>query len=324
MRSAGLLDFSHAVEALYCLAESAALDDFPGGLMALLQQHLDFDGAVFGFAEPLSFGDFSIAVAHVHQREPVLLDDYAEVSAQDPMTAAFLAGMGQPMIVDAEAFYQSPEHAPVLALTRRHRLRHLLLWGHPPVWNAAGRWLVLYRAEDRPFERASAAWLQAFWLHMERAIAHNREQALAKGSQAAGQRAAALVDAAGSIVAADPLFQARFRRRFGGDALYRLPRELLQALADGLAYEDEHVAFRFKAVGHYHVCELLEAGPASLLSPRERQVARLFAAGGSAKEIARSLTLSPYTVQSHLASVYRKLNVSDKAALARLLAWPGS
>lgn len=317
--SATLLDFSQAVAALYRLAQDCALDDFPGALADLLRQQLDFDGAVLGFAEPLSFGDFSISAAHVHQRDLSLVDDYADISAQDWMTQRFLAGLSKPLVVDAEASYARPEDAAVLAFTRRHRLRHLLLWGYPPQVEHAGRWLVLYRADDRLFEPATADWLEAFWVHVDRAIALNREQALAQWSQASGRRAVALVDVSGRLVAADELFLTWLKGRFGLEAVHRLPAALMQALSVGQGYEDAQDAVRFKAVGEYRVCELREAGPLIRLSPRERQVAQRFAGGASGKEIARDLGLSPYTVQSHLASIYRKLDLSDKAALARLM-----
>lgn len=51
------------------------------------------------------------------------------------------------------------------------------------------------------------------------------------------------------------------------------------------------------------------------LSPRELEVARLIAAGGSRAEAAARLGLSPGTVATHLRSVYRKLEVGGRAAL---------
>jgi two-component system, NarL family, nitrate/nitrite response regulator NarL len=51
-----------------------------------------------------------------------------------------------------------------------------------------------------------------------------------------------------------------------------------------------------------------------VLSPREREVLELTAAGLSAPEIGRRLYLSPATVKSHLQHLYDKLGVSDRAA----------
>jgi DNA-binding NarL/FixJ family response regulator len=60
--------------------------------------------------------------------------------------------------------------------------------------------------------------------------------------------------------------------------------------------------------------------PGSPLSPREWRVARLFAAGQSYKEIARTLSLSPATVRSYLQSAYATLDVRNKVQLGRALA----
>lgn len=50
------------------------------------------------------------------------------------------------------------------------------------------------------------------------------------------------------------------------------------------------------------------------LSPRERQVLRLVAAGSSNRAIATELVLSERTVERHLANIFRKLGVSSRAA----------
>lgn len=56
------------------------------------------------------------------------------------------------------------------------------------------------------------------------------------------------------------------------------------------------------------------------LSRREGEIAAAYAEGASHKEIASRLFLAPSTVRTHLAAVYRKLGVSSKIALRRLLA----
>jgi predicted ATPase/DNA-binding CsgD family transcriptional regulator len=57
----------------------------------------------------------------------------------------------------------------------------------------------------------------------------------------------------------------------------------------------------------------------STLTGREREVARLVVVGKSAKAIAEALVISERTVESHIASIYRKLGVSGRVALAQLL-----
>lgn len=51
-----------------------------------------------------------------------------------------------------------------------------------------------------------------------------------------------------------------------------------------------------------------------MLSPREREVLALIAAGASIPAMARELFLAPSTVKTHVARLYDKLGVSDRAA----------
>ncbi|WP_406002456.1 ATP-binding protein [Streptomyces sp. NBC_00829] len=51
------------------------------------------------------------------------------------------------------------------------------------------------------------------------------------------------------------------------------------------------------------------------LSPREHEVAQLLATGASNRDIARSLFLSPRTAEHHVASILRKLGVTDRTAV---------
>ena len=57
-----------------------------------------------------------------------------------------------------------------------------------------------------------------------------------------------------------------------------------------------------------------------MLSRRERTVAELYASGKSHKEIARELDVSPSTVRNHIAAIYRKLGINNKARLVNQLA----
>lgn len=53
------------------------------------------------------------------------------------------------------------------------------------------------------------------------------------------------------------------------------------------------------------------------LTPREREVLRLIARGYTYREIARDLFISPKTVETHVSSVLRKLQLSNRHQLTR-------
>ena len=58
---------------------------------------------------------------------------------------------------------------------------------------------------------------------------------------------------------------------------------------------------------------------ADALTPAERRVAEIAAGGATNREIARRLYLSPKTVEMHLRSAYRKLDLAGRAGLAAAL-----
>jgi DNA-binding NarL/FixJ family response regulator len=59
---------------------------------------------------------------------------------------------------------------------------------------------------------------------------------------------------------------------------------------------------------------------AEALTPRQRQISELAAAGKGNRAIAQQLFLSIKTVETHLAAAYRKLGVSVRAELDAALA----
>ena len=61
--------------------------------------------------------------------------------------------------------------------------------------------------------------------------------------------------------------------------------------------------------------------PADPLTPREREVIRLLAAGQSNEAIARELVLSVRTVERHVENLYAKIGASGRTARATAAAW---
>ena len=56
-----------------------------------------------------------------------------------------------------------------------------------------------------------------------------------------------------------------------------------------------------------------------MLTPSERRVAELAASGKTNTDVAAALFISPKTVESNLARIYRKLGIKTRAALGRLI-----
>ncbi len=95
------------------------------------------------------------------------------------------------------------------------------------------------------------------------------------------------------------------------------PQAARVAGASGFVSKDssaDEVAAAIRAVGSGRtVFAPSPEGPASRLSPREREVLALLATGATNREIAQHLHLSPHTVKDHTGKLYRKLDVRNRA-----------
>jgi len=97
----------------------------------------------------------------------------------------------------------------------------------------------------------------------------------------------------------------------GGDA-----RELLRAVRDvarGKRYLGSNVAQNM-ALSTMDGC----SSPFDLLSPRELEVAMLLVQGLRQDDIARRLSLSAKTINTHKSRLFEKIGITDTIALARL------
>jgi DNA-binding NarL/FixJ family response regulator len=100
--------------------------------------------------------------------------------------------------------------------------------------------------------------------------------------------------------------------------------ELLQAVyrvaAGDAVFSPRLAGFVLDAFSHPTATDTLTTGldpELDQISPREREVLRLIARGYTYKEVARDLTISAKTVESHVSSVLRKLQLSTRHELTR-------
>lgn len=100
----------------------------------------------------------------------------------------------------------------------------------------------------------------------------------------------------------------------------------MQNACVGLGFGQAHAeiscekTFAYQCVAqaaHLRMCTLLKTGKTKPnLSSREQEVLELVATGKSNSVIATILSLSPHTIDSHMRSIYRKLDVVDRTSAA--------
>lgn len=96
----------------------------------------------------------------------------------------------------------------------------------------------------------------------------------------------------------------------------RAAQEMLSAAgADGFA---ERAARRLRAAGEKPRAQESDDDPLAVLTARERLIVNKVAAGGSSREVAAALFLSPRTIDTHLHNAYRKLGISSRQQLRTL------
>jgi ATP/maltotriose-dependent transcriptional regulator MalT len=195
-------------------------------------------------------------------------------------------------------------------------------------------WLGMGRLDEATRAAAlSRECAAAFGYRLAAALADRAEAVVAL---AAGEPARAAELALASAVAADEVgarIEGGLSRALAGRALAQAGRrergvaELQRAAAElddcGALGHRDAAERELRALGH-HVRRRLRPGRAGAegidsLSEREMQVARLIVERNTNPEIAAALFLSPKTVETHVRNIFRKLSVSSRVQVARVV-----
>jgi DNA-binding CsgD family transcriptional regulator len=150
---------------------------------------------------------------------------------------------------------------------------------------------------------------QAQWL---RELAHTRRP------DGGPPGALAIVDRMGWLHVAAPGFADCMCAEWPGWRGPQLPEALHCSLSRAARFDGRAITVRARPHGDLIVVDVTHRGPLDRLSPREAEIARRWCRGDSYKAIARDLEVAPTTVRHHLRSIYAKLGVASKAALAQL------
>jgi DNA-binding NarL/FixJ family response regulator len=175
-----------------------------------------------------------------------------------------------------------------------------------------------------------------YWLHDAASrCAEPDVRAAARDALAVIAVRAGAFPARGFLAVADAREALRRRRREEAVALAESAAEAFrtagwrveEAFALEIAGRTAEAVALFRRIGALgEVRRLTETGTAaprrrgeSTLTAREREIAGLVVTGQATRAIADALVISERTVETHIAAIYRKLGVSNRTALARLL-----
>ena len=102
-----------------------------------------------------------------------------------------------------------------------------------------------------------------------------------------------------------------------GYVVKEAPPEELHKAIEAVACDNTYFSPAVVKLLANHVADRGRTGARARLTAREREVVRLIGEGGSVREVAARLFVSPHTVKSHRANAMRKLGCRTTAALIR-------
>jgi len=307
---------------LYRVARDAPVTDFPDLALEMIKSIVRFRSATLSEANLTAAGIVSIFSVRLHNEPGEVRSKFASLNRRF-VRRLFIATQrpGRSSVLeDSPAYYRERDEAPMRAYIRRYgHERNLLI-------TDLRQWLSLYRpARDEAFTRRDMAIVDALMPHLVEALGINREISVARGcnieAKASRGHAFALIDRNGVFLHCGQRFVELLRLEWPDWYELNVPCSLLSAVQRSQSAEiaEGRVRIFARPFGDAILLSGRKAAPLERLSPQELVIAREFGVGKSYKVIARDLQLAPATVRNVLQRTYRKLDIDNKAALARIL-----
>ena len=285
------------------------------------------DGEELCGRRPGFFTEIGIAAARAYVLSSVEDDEAAAVAAQRCITAAeggvpFFAGFGVLVLAAVERRSGNFAAATGTLAQADEAIAKGQRFFVPDVALERARLCRAAGQPDRAEEQAHAALVAAVEMGFRKVVVLTLEElAHLSASAGSGSEAARLLGACRTARRTSELVPNAEERRWidhtTAAIVALLGDEAAGALEDGERLSlDEAVAFARRARGE-------RGRPAAgwdSLTPTERQVVDLVVDGFSNPQIADRLLMSRSTVKAHLAHIYRKLAVANRAELAALAA----
>lgn len=310
--------YSDLLLKIYRAVREFPADEFPHALMALVRTVIGFDAARL-LTTDLEGGTAIVKGCIMYNIPVDNALDWQEIQRKDLVMPHVVANRGVPTSFNSPILFARPEHAIIRDYANRygHRNGLVMVLDDPDTGHTDG--LSFYRENgDAHFELREMRIIQVLMPHLQEAIKLNR-RLVESSSSVSGALVIAQQDGVLQYCASKA--ELLLAREWPTSHRTRLPAALLSALAKSgsVRFIGQHLAATCNFVGNLLFLRLVPKSPLTALSPREREVAYLYAKGLAAKSIAKNLSIAPATARNLLQRIYQKLDVHDKASLANLV-----
>ena len=302
---------------LYRASRELPLEQFQSAAITLIQPWLRFDFAQWGTG-PITPNAVTKRQVYLHNEGREVLDIYDEIKHQDTVAEIAWANKSGVLAYCPADMFASRAKAGVRAYTRRFEHNNNLLWYDVNHAQAFARWVSFYRADpNRRYADGDADLARFLVPHLFEALAINRIACLEHLREGGQERHyhLAIADRQGNFVHAEAGFAALLRNEFGADGATRLPEAALADVVERGRYTGRSVVLILARSPELLFLKLRPTRPADRLSPRELEVARALAKGGTHKSVARALCMAPSTARNHVDAIHRKLGIHKSTEL---------
>jgi len=271
-----------------------------------IRQYIDFDFAIWGGGNGQSR---QLHMATVLDQVDTFFETWESIKHEDPYADLVIGNTGKTWSVEElPHFRHSQAYSEHWG---RYCARQMVSTMEVDPQTGLHIFVTLARENQQcPFNELEARVKNMITQHLFLASRHNDMHYLR-----ANQAPAAFVDRRGLLHASLPEFCALLVTEWGREASQRLPEVVNQVLWQTGRYQSRHVSLNAQQFNNRLLVRAAMT-PTAILSPREEEVAWMYAEGSSYKQVAQALAISPTTVRTHLARIYQKLNISDKGLLA--------
>lgn len=314
-----LREFNSVLLRLYDYAGRLSLDDFQAGAVREMRRLIRFDGCWWGIGTLIE-GHHRIHHSFVEGLPEDMATAFNDADDRNIVGRRCSRRPGRALVFGPQDLAGNEE---TWELARRARIAQVLCACTLQETSHLVMFVSLSRRRARPaFSPTEAGALELLLPHLESMLQLSRVLDITRQRirQAGTHICLAVTDVRGILHVAEPGFDRIVREEWPTWQGPALPAEVVAAIGARRArYRGHSVTLEFQWIGSQVVAAAHPCDRRDSLTPQERRVADVFAAGRNYKEVARLVGISPATVRHHLRAVYVKLGVRDKAALARTL-----
>lgn len=296
-------------------ADAPCSEDYRAWGLRQLQGELPFDSGIWADGR-VENGAPEIHSAYLHNRPMQMLADYETVKSQD---AFFQESVRNPRRAAAmEPLRMSlPEH--VVAYLQKWKVWQVLTMLTSDPLTGLLTSIAIWRDNcDRPFSESERLFFEQVHPHLIESYAVSRIRQLVRAALPtnAESYSSAAVDASGCLQVVSSDFVQLLLDEWPDWRGPLLPADLKHLMeTKGGPHVGRCIVAKSIQAGEAVLLQVRWKRPADELTARESEIAEGFARGMTAKQVARELGVSPETIRSHLAVIYKKLRVKNQTQM---------